>query len=326
MATNTILLIILAGIISLGIALFQYVYKSKNRQKAAIISCFCRFFSVFALLLLLINPKFTNVSYYTVKPVLAIAVDNSASIENLGFSDQVKKSVSRFRESKDLQERFDLNFFSFGNEIAPLDSLNFNEDQTNISGVFKSFKEIYKSKVIAPLLITDGNATVGEEYTYTAKSYDKPIYILAAGDTVVYDDLKIDRINVNRYAYLKNEFPVEVISSYTGAQTLKSQLEVKDGNTIVYREPVTFDSQNKSHIFNFFLPASSVGVHQYSVYLTPGINEKNKINNQKNFATEVIDQKTNVLILYSVLHPDLGALKKSIESNSLRTVTIKELP
>ena len=51
-------------------------------------------------------------------------------------------------------------------------------------------------------------------------------------------------------------------------------------------------------------------------------NEKNTKNNTKNFSVEVIDEQTKVLLLTSVLHPDIGVLKKSIESNKQRSVDV----
>ncbi|HRM12975.1 MAG TPA: hypothetical protein PLV47_08455, partial [Flavobacterium sp.] len=50
--------------------------------------------------------------------------------------------------------------------------------------------------------------------------------------------------------------------------------------------------------------------------------EKNTYNNTKNFAVEVIDQKTNIAIISAISHPDLGAMKRAIESNVQRKVTI----
>ncbi|WP_313791367.1 hypothetical protein [Lacinutrix neustonica] len=79
---------------------------------------------------------------------------------------------------------------------------------------------------------------------------------------------------------------------------------------------------DNSQILNFTLPANSVGVKTYRATIYPVVSEKNKSNNSRNFAVEVIDEKTNVAIVSSVLHPDLGALKKSIESNEQRQVVL----
>src|SRR5690606_36964092 len=87
-------------------------------------------------------------------------------------------------------------------------------------------------------------------------------------------------------------------------------------------ETISFSKENNSKILNFYLPANQVGVQSYTAVLEPLENEKNKVNNQKEFAVEVIDQKTNVAIVSDILHPDLGALKKSIEANEQRQVNI----
>ena len=70
------------------------------------------------------------------------------------------------------------------------------------------------------------------------------------------------------------------------------------------------------------LPANSVGLQTFTAVLAPVSGEKNTYNNSKKFAVEVLDQKTEVAIITSLNHPDIGALKRSIETNVQRKVTI----
>ena len=56
--------------------------------------------------------------------------------------------------------------------------------------------------------------------------------------------------------------------------------------------------------------------------ITSKVKEKNTYNNTKNFAVEVIDQKTDVALISDMAHPDLGAIKRAIETNAQRKVTI----
>ncbi len=170
------------------------------------------------------------------------------------------------------------------------------------------------------VLISDGNQTYGNDYTYS--SYKQPIYPIICGDTIKYADLKIEQLNVNKYAYLKNKFPVEAILTCSGETLTTSRFVVTMGNSVVYSENINFSSVNNSRIINFSLPANSVGVHVYKATLEPLKSEKNTINNSKNFAVEVIDQKTKIALVTDFIHPDLGAIKKSIESNEQRFVTI----
>jgi len=97
---------------------------------------------------------------------------------------------------------------------------------------------------------------------------------------------------------------------------------VSSGNSIVYRQPLNFTKTNNARTINFTLPANRVGVNSYTATIEALENEKNTINNSKPFAVEVIDQKTNVAIISDMVHPDLGMLKKSIESNEQRSVSI----
>lgn len=321
MQTQTLLLIIGAAILAMGVAVFQYFYKAKFKTKRNIWYALLRFCTFFGLLVLLINPKYKQVSYDTVKPSLAIAIDNSASVDFLELSEEVRGVVSRFRESAPLKEAFDVQFYRFGQDVAPLDSLTFTEKQTNIASALRSLENIYGDDVAPVVLLSDGNQTYGEAYQYSTKNHKQQVYPLVIGDTIVYDDLKLGQINVNRYAYINNKFPIEVFASYNGSSAVTSTLSVRSGSKILYTKRLSFSPENTSQIVNVLIPAQSVGVQQYTISIDPVAQEKNTNNNYKRVAIEVIDQKTNVLIISNVVHPDLGMLKKSIESNRLRTVT-----
>lgn len=324
MTNTTLLLIIGAIVVALAVAMFQYFYKATYKTKRNKIYAFLRFCTVFGLLLMLINPKYKQETFYTEKPSLAIAVDNSASIKYLGYEDRVQDAILRFRENDNLNDVFDIQYFSFGTEVTTLDSLNFAERQTNISNVFRSFTSLYRNDVAPVVLLSDGNQTFGETFEYRSKNFNQEVYPVIVGDTTAYDDLALGQINVNRYAYINNTFPVEIFTNYNGSSTVASRLTVRSGNNVLHQESVSFSPDKKSQIVNVLIPANSVGVQQFSVSLQTLDNEKNTKNNAKNFAVEVIDQKTNVLIVSDILHPDIGMLKNSIESNRLRTVSFSK--
>ncbi|HBO30418.1 MAG TPA: hypothetical protein DD462_11530, partial [Leeuwenhoekiella sp.] len=140
-----------------------------------------------------------------------------------------------------------------------------------------------------------------------------------------YEDLRIDQVNVNRYAYIDNQFPVEITASYSGKKEVSAKLSITHSGTIVHTETLNLSSQNSSFRNNFYLNANQIGTQRYTVRLDASLDETNLENNTKQFAIEVIDQRSEVLIIYGVLHPDLGTLKKSIESNQLRSVNLKAI-
>ncbi|MFL0352550.1 VWA domain-containing protein [Xanthomarina sp. GH4-25] len=322
MQTETILYIILSGIIALFVALFQYKYKVKQRSNRQIILATLRFVTVFSLLLLLINPKYESQSVYLEKPNLVVAVDNSNSIAYLKQDANALTALENITSNAEINNKFNVQTYAFGKQVKQSDSITFNEEQTNLDKVFHEFNQIYNQTVSPTVLITDGNQTIGNDYVFSAAKYKQPVYSVILGDSTVYSDLKIQQLNVNRYAYLKNKFPVEIILVYHGEEAINSVFRVRSGLATVFSEKVNFTKENNSRILNFYLPANQVGVHTYKAILEPLDNEKNTVNNQKDFAVEVIDQKTNVAIVSEILHPDIGALKKSIEANEQRQVEI----
>ncbi len=320
MSSITLIYIFLAGLFALALALFQYYKNKKSMSVLNMLFSFLRFISLFSILLLLINPKFQQVKLSVERPNLVVAVDNSNSMEHLGQSKKIKDLVERLSNNSDLKEKFNLQFYSFGGQLKPLDLLTFDETQTNINASFNQLSQVYKQSIAPTIIITDGNQTFGSDYAYSP--YKQPIYPVICGDTINYVDLKIEQLNVNKYAYLKNKFPVESILTYNGDVAITTKFVVTNGSAVVYSETINFSKNSNSKTLHFSLPANSVGVHVYKATLEPLKSEINTINNSKNFAVEVIDQKTKIALVTDVMHPDVGAFKKSIESNEQRFVTI----
>ncbi len=302
----------------------MYGYKTKYSKSLRWIFGVLRFITLFSLLLLLINPKFKSESYSIEKPKLPVLVDNSASIAELKKTDQVSALLEKLKNSKELNEKFDLSFFSFGSDFGELDSLSFLEKNSNLSKALDATNELFKNETAPTIFITDGNQTLGSDYEFTSTTYKNAVYPFILGDSTTYTDLKIERLNSNRYAFLKNKFPVEVILVYNGTASVNSQFIITQGNATIYKETVAFSEDNNSKTLNFTLLASSVGLQKYTAQIVPLEDEKNKTNNSKQFAVEVIDQATNVLVISDMIHPDLGALKKAITTNEQRTLTIKK--
>jgi len=324
MSPETILYIVIAACVSLALAVFMYGYKPKYKGNLRWLFGVLRFISIFAILLLLINPKFKTESYTIVKPKLPVLIDNSSSIKELDQTDGVLRMVETFRTDEALDDKFDLSFFRFGSNFDQLDSLSFSEKNTNITQALTSVNDLYKDEIAPVLLISDGNQTLGSDYEFTGTTLKNQVFPVILGDSTQYTDLKIEQLNTNRYAFLKNQFPVEVILVYSGSTDVNSQFTVNQGNAVLFRQNVSFSEKENTKTLTFTLPATSVGLQRYTAQITPLSDENNKVNNTKRFAVEVIDQATNVLVVSKLIHPDLGALKKAITSNEQRRFSVKE--
>lgn len=320
MQSNFILLIILALITSLAGAYFQYYYKIKNKVKTSLLLFTLKSLSIFLLLLLLINPKIEKIKITNIKPVLSILVDDSKSISFFEEVENVKEIINIINQNPNIKDKFKIQQFSFGDNIQVLDSLSFTTSQTNISNAILESNELQKERIAPIILISDGNSTIGQDYEFINSK--QPIYPIIVGDTTTYVDVKISQLNVNKYSYIKNKFPVEILLNYEGEQDVTTQFSIFNKGKTVFRKNVRFSALQKSTTIVANLTSTKEGTQYYTASISKIKNEKKPKNNTKRFSVEVIDEQTKVLLLTSVLHPDIGAFKKAIESNKQRSATI----
>lgn len=321
MESTTILYGILALGLSIAVAYFQYFYKRKTSlNKTVYILSLLRGLSFFALCVLLINPKIRITTQENIKPILSVLIDNSLSMQHFNEEQTIKDWLNGLQTNKALQNKFDLKYYTYGERIAPLDSLGFTERHTDISQAITAVNNLHKDKQGAILLLGDGNQTKGNSYEYISST--QPVFPVVVGDTIVYKDVRISQLNVNKYSYIKNKFPVETFLYYDGKVPITTTFSIQHKGKTVFSQKVRFTATDNTKVISTGLQASDEGVQYYKASIGKIPDEKNIQNNLKNFSVEVLDQQTKVLLLSSILHPDLGALKKAIESNQQREVTI----
>ena len=320
MKTVTILYCILALLLSLSVAFFQYYYKEKQQTKISMLLFFLKTTSLFLLILLVINPVIKKTEIQNRKPILALLVDTSKSITFFKEENNIQNFLQEIKKDKSIQEKFDLQEFTFGSELNPLDSLSFSDNETNISEAIVTINELYQNKIAPIILLTDGNQTVGNDYEFITSQ--QAIYPIVFGDTIAYKDIKISQLNVNTYSYIKNKFPVEVLLNYEGKGRVASQFSITKNGKTVFTKRLQFSPTNNSKTITTNLTSNTEGLQYYAASISEVKGEKNIKNNTKNFSVEVINEQTKVLILASVMHPDIGALKKAIETNKQRSVSV----
>ncbi|HSD06254.1 hypothetical protein [Flavobacterium sp.] len=321
MTASTILLIILSLLLAGSLSFFQYLYKVKNNSNVNLFLTFLRFLTIFSVLLLLINPIITTKKLEIVKTPLPIVIDNSSSISFLKAKDKAIELSQKLFSNKDLQEKFEVQSYLLDSDFRQSDSLNFKGTQTNLDLVAKNLKSIYKNAFYPTVMITDGNQTSGNDYVYSFDENHK-VYPVVLGDTTKVLDLKINQLNVNRYAFLKNKFPVEVFLQYSGDKNITANFSITQGNEVLDRQSISFSSSKKTAVVNVLLPANKVGLQIYKAKIDSKVSEKNTFNNIKNFAVEVMDQKTTVAIVSAINHPDIAVFKRAIESNLQHKVVL----
>jgi hypothetical protein len=91
---------------------------------------------------------------------------------------------------------------------------------------------------------------------------------------------------------------------------------------IVHKENLKLNADVNFKTIAIQIDANSVGIKNLEVEVSQLVEERNVKNNRRATSIEVIDEKTKIALISDILHPDLGALKKAIESNEQREVSI----
>lgn len=320
MSTQSVLLIILAAILALGLSLFQYFFKAKRTRLAGYLA-FLRFLSWFMAFLLLINPKITKEDYYIEKPNLVLAVDNSKSIGNIGGIADSELFLNGIVANEDLDKRFDIHTYFFDKNLSEIDSASFGGEVSDISAALRNLNDVFGTTPSAFVVLTDGNQNVGADYEFERLNAEISLFPIVVGDTTKFEDLYISQLNLNRYTFLDNQFPFEVNVSYSGSNRIDSELLVNLDGKIIFRERFDLSRTKNSISISGLLDADRVGLKSLRFTVNPIDSEKNIANNQRLAAIEVIDEQTKIALISSIAHPDLGAIKRAIEKNEQRVLS-----
>ncbi len=319
METKKIIFIIISLLVSILIAYYQYFFKVKEASKVNFFLSILRTISLFLLFLLLINPNILKTEIIYQKPKLSVLIDNSSSISYLNQDTIVNSIVDDFKAHQKLSKKFDINYYSFGNQLQLTDRLTFDENQTRIEEPLKKVSEVVNQKNHAIVLISDGNQTFGNDYQYM--SLKTPVYPIVIGDTTQYEDLSISQINHNQYSFLNNQFPIEFFISYAGTRDVKKRFKIENNKgEVLYSKDLNLSKDHKSISFQTKLRAKKKGLNNFKAKIENLKNEKNTTNNLKSFSIEVLNKQSKILIVSSIHHPDIGMLKKSIEGDKQRKV------
>lgn len=312
--------LLLCPIAGFGYAWFLY-NKEKQKdafQKSTLYFLFgLRFVSVFIITLLLLNLLLKRTINETEKPVLIFASDNSASIISANDSSEIKTTFSdELNKIKNaLAEKYTIKSLSFGSEVKSSDKTDYIDKETDLSQLLNEVDNSYSNQNVGALIIiSDGIINRGNTSTEQVSKFKFPVYSVALGDTTQKKDILLKKINHNQVVYLGNKFPAEII---THAMKLKGKSTTvsiyKDGNK-KSEQPLKIVSDNQTQTLNFVLEADKPGVQKYHVVIGKTDDEFNTDNNSMDFIVDVIDTRDKILILYESPHPDVAAIKESLES------------
>jgi hypothetical protein len=311
-------------IILLSAAYSWFFYQSDRRKKnfstGWLFSLLAiRFVSVLMILLLLLKPGLEWIKKIEERPIIVFIQDRSESIVN-GFESTQALSdyeIGKAQFINELREDFILYPMRIGERLEQeeSDSTDYNLLATNLSLIAEDIPYLFDGEqVAAVVLASDGIHNQGNQPEFAFAGFPYPLYSVGMGDPTIYPDLKINRMIGNRYAFSGNTFPlkVEVLGKEVPEATYK--LSLFSGAELLVEKEIKLEGKQVFSTEDFEVVAGRPGLQKIRVVIESLEEEKNKLNNAAELLVEVLDKKQKVLLLAHSPHPDLTALKQSLES------------
>jgi len=315
------LFVLLSVAASAVICYFLYFWKSKDSSLSKIqkivLSTF-RFLTLLLLFLFLLSPVMQRNKKVKQLPILAVAIDNSQSVKSFGeaFTEFTKKIRTRFSDD------YLLEFWTFGEKVKPTDSITGNERKSDYGQLIKSVKSNYINKNIGALVILgDGIYNQGQNPENIASGLKFPVYTIGVGDTTHKTDALIKNVRTNKTAFLKNKFPVEIELNFSKLKNKIAYLEIENDGKSVFSNTISITSEDFFKLEFVNIEAAKPGLQHYKIRLKALDGEVNLSNNEAEFVIQVIENKQKILMLSDGPHPDLGAIRNSI--NKLQNYEVK---
>ncbi len=280
-----------------------------------------RFLVVAFLCFLLLSPLLKTVNRSIEKPVIIVAQDNSESLvvgKDSGFyKKEYKQNLQKLVDV--LSDKYDVRLYSFADKIksiSSIDSLSLNEKQTDISALFDEIETRYSNRNLGALILaSDGLYNKGANPVFTSDKLKIPIYTIALGDTTVKKDLILTKVEHNRLAYFGNDFPMEIVVTAKRLKGKSSVLTISKNNATLFTQSINLNSDAFTITIPVLLQAKEVGLQHYKVRLSSIDGEMSLANNARDVFVDVLDARQKIVILSDAPHPDVAAIKSSIESN-----------
>ena len=309
--------LILFGIILIvSLVYLSYFYHNNTGldQKQKYILSFLRALALFSVLFLVAKPVVEISKQVIHKPIIAIIQDNSSSIP-ISFNDKNLESkskalITKFQNSTNIE----LHRFRFGQNVVESDSMDFNDKYTDISAALSYIKNYFSNENLqAIVLVSDGIYNKGYNPEYTAEKIDIPIFSLGQFRNKKFKDAKIEDISYNPIAYKGSRNLVKLKISKQNIESKSVVVSCRLDGKQIFSKKINIKAH--SNEIEFPVHFKEKGIHILNFKITEFPGEISYDNNKSTIAIRVLDKRNKVLIVSSAPHPDIAALKESLESN-----------
>ena len=265
-----------------------------------------RSLAIFLILLLLLEPSIKKVVNTLEKPIIALAIDNSQSIiARDGDSIEIKNKISQLEEIL-IDQDIDIKTLT----LSGSDSMLFDQRTSRLSGLLSEVDELPNDQnLVATILLTDGIFNRGSSPLY--RNYLQPVFTVGMGDTISPKDISISRTLYNKVTFKGNETPIRLEISQTGYDMINSSIRLSEGGKTLQEKRLTLNADVQE--VEFLVASEEEGLKHLVASIPAEKDESTTENNRVDIFLEVIDGRQKILIVANSPHPDIKAIRRSLE-------------
>jgi hypothetical protein len=323
------LILLLLLVLSIGYTYYNYRYTiPATTPFIKTILIILRSISIILLIAILFEPTI-KLNYLEKKePINLLLIDNSSSIVNKDSTNR-SNSVNKFLADYKNSVAGNVKIATFGKVINTLNlseetSVIFDEPLTNFEQLVPFIKE-EKELISTITIVSDGIITDGTNSTDELEKLNIPIFTVAIGDTVKPSDIMIKKVEFNRLIYLNNETEINGVISNRNFANKNVVVSLFDKSGVIEQKQITLNETGINNITFNYKP-KEVGKQNLALNIAQLENEDTFENNKYPFVIEVLNDKTNVLIIAGAPSTDLSMLMNSLSNNeNIRTSIIIQI-
>ena len=316
--------LIFCVLLGLGYASFLYYRDTTFKEQAPRLHLglgILRFLAVTILSALLLSPLLKSYFTETKKPIVVLAQDqseSSASDLKGEVLDKYKQDWTSLKEA--LSESYEVHEIAFGDQVREGVDFNFTDKVSNLSELMRGVYDLYGGQNFGALVLaSDGIYNEGSNPAYSDAPLSAPVYTVAMGDTTPKRDLSLKRVFHNKIAYLGDRFTIQIDLAATNLAGQQSLITVSKSTDSGLKQlqsiPVSISGNDFFTTKEVVLDADQAGVVSYVISLAALPGEAGTSNNRREIFIDVLDARQKILLLANSPHPDLSALKTTLESN-----------
>ncbi len=318
LSTNYFILTILM-FIAVGYSYYIYKYTIPQTSwftKTLLITL--RSSALIMIIIILFEPVLTLNYIRTNKPVNLLLIDNSSSIVNKDSTSRAKK-IHNFIESYKNTISDNTIIATFGNGVNQIDNRNisklkFNAPVTNFEKLIPFIKN-QKKNIATITMVTDGIITEGSNSTSEIEKLNIPVFTVAVGDTTKPSDIAISKVLFNKLIYLNSKTEINGVISNSNFANRIVTVSLFDESGVVGQKQIKLNEYGINNITFAYKP-KEIGKNNLLLKVSGIEKEETYVNNKYPFIIDVLNNKTNVLLLAGAPSADLSVIVKSLSENS----------